>query len=340
MKKIINLPNALLGNQKNLSPESMKEIRALHGPRIFAFYSQLILAWAIIASVIALAIKLEHIAMTLAAILIIATRQNILALLMHDQSHSLGGKGKLADAIINIFATFPIGMTVEGYSRVHLAHHGHYFTDRDPDFLRKSGKDWSFPMPKTHLLKLLLSDITGFSFIGLLKGKTMKHAVVYDRPYSTSKWLSPIYYISVALLLTYFNAWVPFLIYWVAPLVFVMPLIVRLGAVTEHVYGLENGSVNDTSPLIILSWWEKLLLPNLNFTLHSYHHFYPAISFSNLPKVHAIFEKEHLINKDAIFYGYWAYLKFLQTPQAISNSDSTSQEQAQAIFSTTESKAS
>jgi len=92
----------------------------------------------------------------------------------------------------------------------------------------------------------------------------------------------------------------------------VLLFIVRLGAVTEHVYNLPGASVNQSSPLIILRWWEKLLLPNLNFTLHSYHHFFPGVAFCNLPKVHAIFEREALVDGKNIFHGYWDYLGYLQ----------------------------
>ncbi|SFM27764.1 fatty acid desaturase [Nitrosomonas communis] len=93
-------------------------------------------------------------------------------------------------------------------------------------------------------------------------------------------------------------------------------MFVRLWAFSEHIYNLPGASVIESSPLIILNWWEKLLLPNLNFTLHPYHHFYPGIAYCNLPKVHAIFQREQLVNEKNVFYGIWKYLRYLQHSEA------------------------
>lgn len=92
-------------------------------------------------------------------------------LLMHEQVHMLGLRGRYGDSLANTLVAYPLGGTVEGYARVHLSHHQHYFSDRDPDFARKSGPDWTFPMPWDRLLRLVLSEITGLSFLKLVKGK-------------------------------------------------------------------------------------------------------------------------------------------------------------------------
>jgi fatty acid desaturase len=97
------------------------------------------------------------------------------------------------------------------------------------------------------------------------------------------------------------------------PLLTVFCVLVRLGAISEHIYNLPGPSVVESSPLILPKWWEKLLLPNLNFTLHPYHHYYPGIAYLNLPKVHEVFKREKLVSEENVFYGYGAYLKYLQS---------------------------
>ena len=251
--------------------------------------------------------------MTLFAIIIVATHLNMLELLAHDQTHWLGLRGRFGDSIANVLTAYPIGLTVEEYARVHLSHHRYYFTGEDPDFLRKTGPEWTFPMPWVRFAKLILFDLCGVSFIRILKGKRFKNKSVYQRTHASPVWLRPAYYLTILGVVAYFNAWQIFVLYWLVPLVTVLPLIVRLGAVTEHVYGMPKATIVDSSPLIILRWWEKLLLPNLNFTLHAYHHFYPSVSFSNLPKVHEIFMREGLVNAENVFHGYWSYLRYLQT---------------------------
>ena len=70
-------------------------------------------------------------------------------------------------------------------------------------------------------------------------------------------------------------------------------------------------TVAETSPIIRLKWYEKLLFPNLNFTLHPYHHYHPGIGFYYLPRVHEIYVREGLVDESKIFDGYWSYLKFV-----------------------------
>lgn len=306
------LPPALTGDKSHLSEQARKEIQALSGAQPKAFLFQAMSAWAVIMTVITLAIHIDSIWMTLLAIPIIATRFNILGLLVHEQVHQLGLRGRYGDILTNMLAAYPIGITVEDYAQVHLSHHKHYFTKDDPDFLRKSGVDWTFPMSTGHLAKLILSDLCGVSFYKILRGKRLKNKRIYKRSHPIPKWLRPTFYIGLAILLTYFELWLVFLVYWLLPLMTFTPLIVRLGAVCEHVYGQQGAGIIESSPLIIPRWWEKLILPNLNFTLHAYHHFFPGVAWCSLPTVHKIFKRENLVKKEAIFYGYLPYLRYLQ----------------------------
>jgi fatty acid desaturase len=309
------LPPALLGDNSRLSDQARAKIRDLNGARPVAFLAQAFGAWGVIIAVIALAIHVDQVWMSVLAIVIIATRFNILALLVHEQVHFLGLRGRYGDSIVNALAAYPLGITVEDYAGVHLSHHKYFFTEKDPDFLRKSGAEWNFPMPSVQLAKLFLSDLLGLTFIKLVMGKRLNEAHAFKRPHPTARWVRPAYYLVAAALLTYTGMWLVFLMYWVLPLMTVFAAIVRLGAIAEHIYDLPSASVVDASPLMLQKWWEKLLLPNLNFTLHPYHHYYPGVAFNKLPKVHEIFRREKLVNEKNIFHGYWAFLKYLQCSQ-------------------------
>lgn len=316
MSQSYPLAPALSGDQSSVSDEGRAAIRDLTGARPSAFLALAFGAWAVIIAVIVLAIRIDNIWMTLLAIVIIATRINILGLLVHEQVHFLGLRGRYGDLMANLLVGYPLlGLTVEGYAAVHLAHHRFYFTEKDPDFLRKSGPDWDFPVAPARLARLFLSDLLGLSFFKLLKGKRLKNADIFKRPHPTPQWVRLVYYLMVAALLTYAGMWKVFLVYWVLPFVTVFPVIVRLGAITEHIYDLPGASVIESSPLMLQKWWEKLLLPNLNFSLHPYHHYYPGVACLNLPKVHKVFARENLVNEKNVFHGYWDYLKYLQRAQ-------------------------
>jgi fatty acid desaturase len=306
------LPTALLGDKNKLSPKGRKELNSLSRRSPRAFLTQLLLAWLTIFTVIAIAVKLNTIWISMLAIIVVATRQNILALLVHEQAHCLGFKSKLGDLFANLFVAYPLLIvTVEGYAQIHLSHHRFYFTDKDPDILRKTGPEWTFPMPMLTLLKLFVTDLFGLNLYKFFIGKQpSKGLVLYKRPMIVPGWVRPCYYLIFAAILSWTGAWTIFLFYWVLPLITVFQAIVRWGALCEHQY-IPSTSVVESSPIIEPLWFEKLILPNLNFNLHPYHHFCPGIPFDNLPKAHAIFQREGLIDESNVFKGYGAYFWYL-----------------------------
>ncbi|MEK6662407.1 MAG: fatty acid desaturase [Pseudomonadota bacterium] len=307
----------VLGDRQSLSATARAEILALGGPRPQPFLLTALYAWAVIIGVVWWALDAQSVWVTLLAIVIVATRQNMLALLVHDQAHCLGFPAKPGDLIANLLAGYPLlVLTVEDYAQVHLSHHKYFFTEKDPDFLRKSGPEWTFPMPGRQLGKLLLTDLLGLNVWGLIKGKKLQ-GEAFKRPHPTPKWVRWGFYACLVGALTATHAWGVFLLYWVVPLLTVFQVIVRWGAICEHKYNLLHASIAESSPIILPRWWEKMLLPNLNFTLHPYHHFFPGVSFSMLPKVHAIFCREGLIDDNRVFHGYAAYLKYLIRPSAL-----------------------
>ena len=307
----VELPHAIKGGKNALSETAKQEIKDLtrRSPRMFLFHA--VLAWAIIFGSIGFAVWADNILVSIVAIFLVATRQNVLGLLVHDQAHCLGFKPRFGDVITNIIAAYPLlVLTVEGYSKVHLSHHRHFFTDKDPDFLRKSGEEWLFPKKALALVGIFGRDLLGLNLWALIKGKKFDVSV-FNRPHPTPKWVRPVFYLVVALILSATGTWHLFLIYWILPLVTFMQLIVRWGAMCEHIYNLPGASVEESSPIIDRKWWEHLVLPDLNFTLHPYHHYFPGIPFCNLRKVHDIFKREGLVDEEKVFHSSWQYLKFL-----------------------------
>lgn len=302
-------------NIRALLPTSIRReiIINFTGARPGRFLLEAAITWVLIVGSVATALIVDNVFVSALTVLFVATRQNILGLLIHEQTHKLGLKGKYGDWIANFIAGYPlIILSVENYAKVHLSHHRYYFTKKDPDFVRKNGVDWLFPFNGLHLLALFCKDLSGLTLLQNIKGKNVRiddNAVT--RPYPTPIALKVTYFAIAAGLLTYFQFWAAFLLYWILPLITVLQAVVRWGALCEHTYGIENAKVEDTSPIIILSWWERLLVPNLNFTLHPYHHYFPSVSFSNLPKVHQIFVREGLVAKETVFNGYFSYLKHL-----------------------------
>lgn len=300
-----------------LSPVAKAKIKSLSGPRPALFLFTLACTWLTICMTVYLAMVCDNLILSLAAIYFVATRQNILALLIHEQTHYLGLRSRLGDSVVNCLASYPLlAVTVESYAKIHLAHHRFYFTSRDPDFRRKQGVDWTFPMSGMKLASLFLLDVSGVSFVRHVlraskSGKIEQSA--FNRKSPSPRWLKPAYFAVAATAIYLVDGWFYLLVYWVLPLVTIFPMIVRWSAICEHSYGREGATVEETSPVILPTFLSKIFLPNLNFTMHVYHHYFPGVSFSALPEVHKIFMDENLVHADQVFSGHLDYLRYVTT---------------------------
>jgi fatty acid desaturase len=305
------LPVVVTGGSRDLPPHALDEIRSLMRPKPAWFLFTALRAWAAVGLAVALSARFGTPWAYALAVVFIATRQNVLALLVHEQVHKLGINSKAGDRLTNLIAGFWLLLSVESYRKIHLAHHVHYFTERDPDFLRKQGAEWEFPQPVFSFIKTLSRDASGLSLVRFVRGKNKPRDVSPAARDRTAIALRLTFYAGLATALTVADAWWLFLLYWLVPLLTVTQLIVRWGAICEHRYNLVHPTLAESTPLIVLRWWERLLLPNLNFNYHIYHHYFPHISGSDLPKVHAVFSREGLLVGEHVFQGYYSYLRFL-----------------------------
>ena len=306
------LPNPIRGGKYALSEDGKREVKLLSGPRPGRFLLELAVAWLSIAATFVAAAWINNFWFYLFAIYFIGTRQNILGLLIHEQTHYLCSRKPWADAVSNLFAGWPIIVaSIESYSKVHLAHHAFYFSENDPDFVRKTGKEWTFPMKVRFLFSLFFKDAIGGSFLKLITGKKEDQRLSINRPPVLPGMVKGLYYLSIVGLSIWLGFWKLLLLLWIVPLLLVLPVIVRFSAICEHKYDVQGGKIEESTATILLHWWERLLLPRLNFNYHIYHHYFPGVSFANLPKVHALFERENLVEKENLFQGYYSYFQHL-----------------------------
>jgi fatty acid desaturase len=305
------LPIAVEVDRTNIPMAVREEVKALVGARPVAFTIQLLRIWLVIAATIAAAEWVGTWWATGLAVVIIGIRQSMLAILTHEQVHGMAYKHRFADLLVNLFCAYPLlVLTTEGYAQVHLAHHRYYFTDKDPDHQRKSGVDWTFPKRGRDVLKLIAFDVTGVNLVKFIRGKRTTTAE-FKRPGVHLAWTRPAFLVTLATVLTLTGSWGLFFWYWVLPILTVLQVIFRWGAAAEHEYNRPGAGVPETTPLIVPPWWQRILLPNLNVTLHAYHHYFPNVAFGNLPRVHEIFRKHGLVNEAAVFRGHGAYLRYL-----------------------------
>lgn len=317
VKPALVMPQAVLGQGSDLSSAGRQAVQVLSGDRPLRFGLELVLTWISIAAIITVGVAADRWWVTLICIILISGRQSVLGLLLHEQVHRLGWRSKYADWLVNVFAAFPLFVTtVEDYAKVHLSHHKYFFTPKDPDFLRKAGEEWTYPKSAGAFLLIALKDITALNLVKLIKGKSGGKIAEFDRRHPTPLWLRIGFYALLATVLTLAGGWKIFLLYWLVPAMTFSQLIVRWIAISEHQYNIEGGTVHETTPLVQQSWLEKLVMPNMNFGYHAYHHMHPGVSFANLPKVHAIYQREGLVDESKVFRSQGALLRFLLSPKA------------------------
>jgi len=307
------LPLAVKGNRSSLSKHGLRKVIQLIKPEPTNFVLQMVLAWTGIAAAIFISEYFGKLWITVPALYFIATRQKILALLVHEQIHNNGLPQSWGNLFTNIFYAFPILITVEDYGNVHLSHHRLYFTQDDPDYHRKNGADWTFPQKMSRFFLGLAMDLFGGGFLESLKARRFgKIGRVYLKKKPIDRITRLAFYLTLFILLTVTQSWGDYGFYWILPLATIFQLFIKLGALLEHKYNLINHTIAEATPMVQFSWLENLINPDLNLNgYHIYHHYWPSIPYRKLPKAQEIFRQEGLLNDENIFKGTFSYFKYI-----------------------------
>lgn len=221
----------------------------------------------------------------------IATRQNALAVQIHEASHyHLFRSHKFNDYFCNIFSSYWILNDVESYRKNHLKHHRFLHSEKDPDKALYSINTKS--KSKLSLLMFFLEDLsmkTSFNrIITYLKNKNE----IKKNIHITSITNQVMKIIMQVIIFLYFyytyifeHAVILWIIFWVVPLFCIYPAIIRIRIVAEH-YHENNLSGNSfvsrtTYGNIFINY---LLGACMEF--HFEHHLLPNIPHYNLKILH------------------------------------------------------
>ena len=247
--------------------------------------------WLIIAACIGAAVEARNIWLNVIAIILVGTRQHALFISIHEATHwQLARNKKTNDWISDLFCAFPIFFDTEIFRRNHLAHHRHLNTQQDPDVLRKTRQTgWTLPAKPARVAmfipafvlaigpKEILPVLWGFCGFNDLKRWSSERDVMVGKAVYYTLALAAILYLGIAK---------EFLLYWISPLLLVLPFIARVRNLAEHaVVSLENE--NNATREVLPSRIEAFLLSPHNVNYHLTHHKYPHIPFYHLKAAHA-----------------------------------------------------
>lgn len=262
------------------------EIREVKG--IF----DLIVDWVTIIGTIYLYFLIDSLYFYPIAVIIIGARQHAIGVVSHDIVHYRFLKNrKLADMIGNVFITWPMFFTINGYRSMHLRHHKYVNTYEDPDLTRRQGKwDWVFPKSKKQLYILFFMDITGLNTLQYLKKlfffKTDKKLKEDYKKVSRKAYiLQGLYYVVLFSILFLTNTFYIYIFFWIVPMLTWLKYSKRMRAMSEH-FGIPNGDYAELTRTTYTNAFGKFLICPHGINYHVSHHKYPSVPMYNLEDFH------------------------------------------------------
>ena len=258
------------------------------------------LQWFIIFGSILFANYAQSLVVYVAAIVVIATRQHALAVILHDGVHYRLFRNKtINDLASDFFCAYPLAASTSLYRRFHLEHHRYTNTTKDPEVQLFHGKlDWQFPKSRRALGFLFLGDILGLNVLENLKtavvvspianyfknplagGLTWKERVLYG--FFVGLWIA---------LMTLTHSWSYYILFWILP-TGLTSAIFRLRMISEHL-GVSGASELSGTRTVRANWLERLIIAPLNVNFHLEHHLFPSVPFFNLGRVRTLLLTEH-----------------------------------------------
>lgn len=250
-----------------------------------------------------------HWVVVAAAVILIASRQQAISVLIHDAAHyRLFGNRRLNDAMSDIFCAFPLGVVTARYRATHLLHHLEPMGENDPDWvmMRKFPREWSWPKAPRAVVLTLLGDLCGLGAIAYLR--QWNHWFPLANHFGRAASPPPLSWeIRLRLYATYgvaagliigLGCWREFLLYWVLPMVTVSQVMLRVRAISEHM-GCGEGAGAGVTRNVEAGWVERVLISPFNVNHHLTHHIFPGVPWYNLPKLTRILNDDPRFRADA-----------------------------------------
>jgi fatty acid desaturase len=286
-------PHDLVGAiPERLDPRDVRRLSVLAPARAIAAIT---VEWSILALAIAVGTLVDAWPVTLLAIVVIGARQHALTVIAHDAAHfRLLPHRQLNDWVGNVLLAWPMFISVQGFRHYHGDHHRHLNREGDGNRALWNTHDaegrftWEWRYPKTPLLYALKLARRVFLLTGLfwivrgLIGGFMFGVSLLGHVVRLLLWAA------VAWLLTVFDAWPEFFLYWVVPYCtwHIAAQYIRLTCEHSAIQS-EDPRYADTRTTIP-GWIGRFLVLPRNIGYHIEHHWYPSVPFYRLPELHAL----------------------------------------------------
>jgi fatty acid desaturase len=280
-----------------LPAEVRARLRALHQRRPYVNLVTalaFVAAWGAAGSVMLLSGTL---AARLAGWLLIGAIIQGFGILMHEAVHGTMARHRSRNRWFGFLCGLPAILSVSAYRAVHLQHHRHERTGRDPDELENVTRD-----PRRLSLLFLVVLAAGQFYLSPKYGPT---SALRQRAGVRRDILAE--YAIIAAVYAALFALLPLRVMldlWVVPAL-VAGIFTNVRTLAEHALTVRIDRLSATRT-VLSNRIVSLLMCNLNF--HTAHHLYPAVPWYNLPRVHRLLQNEFRAAGVQIYDSYTRFL--------------------------------
>jgi fatty acid desaturase len=246
-------------------------------------------------------------------------RHLALAILMHEGAHGIIVRNRVwNDRIAQWLTAYPSMVDMRLYRKVHVQHHRHTWTERDPDRSLAS----PFPITRASFRRKMIRDLTGQTAYdrhrvyvryaaGLsvqgkgLEGKSpwsvLRRFVVNQRGFLITNAI-------MLAALTAAGAPEAYLLLWVLPAWTGYSVVLRIRSIAEH------ACVRDTcNPLLqtrttLAPGWLRFLLAPHHVNYHLEHHLFMSVPHYHLPKAHRMLRDAGILDDAEVAPSYASVL--------------------------------
>ncbi|MEC9473644.1 MAG: fatty acid desaturase, partial [Actinomycetota bacterium] len=262
-------------------------------------------AWTCISSIalpvllIAAALWVDLLFVTLSIIFLMGFVQNRMFILHHEGAHRLlFSNRKINDFVgITIFGWLSFGTGTHAYRRAHTHHHRDEFGPKEPDFLLYA----LYPITSSSMRRKLRRDATGVSGYRILRPRLTG---LFNRRF----WLNSLrFYMGQLFIFSLFwAAGSPFayLYLWLLPFMTVYQVVNRLRAIAEHGGMTRSADRRQTTHHVRQGMFARIFLVPLAVGHHLAHHVDSGVPFRNLPRLTRLLEQEGYITEDSSWPNY------------------------------------
>ena len=292
----------------------------------------LILQWAVIVAACVIAIRVDRWPAYLIAGIVIGTRIQVLAVMMHEACHGmLFSNRRVNDLIGDLFVAYPFALSVDLYRAAHMVHHRHTNTMRDYDYrAARKDSDQDFPKDGRAMAVLLLRSLTGVNYYRVARpARVWSPLANFHNPMRFGfdfRLALRVRYVAWALLVYGIILWSPWR--WQILGLFLIPQFLwmnvynRIRAMAEHNGVTDESEIRGTRT-VIPTLIDRILIGPLNVSYHLEHHLFPSVPWHNLRRLH-----RHLMASDPryaqdahVTRGYWAMIRELMPPPGAGDSN-------------------